>query len=61
MTHDEITKQKNEEIKAEPVTDGSLSDADLEQVAGGYGYNFNQDLTNLGTRTGSTHFFRPRR
>jgi hypothetical protein len=52
MTHDEITKPENEETTAPEVTDGSLSDTDLEQVAGGRGYVFYDSSSNIGTRTG---------
>jgi hypothetical protein len=40
-------KQLDEQTKPEAANEGSLSDADLEQVAGGSG---------LGTRTGSDPF-----
>ena len=43
MTNDESKKQNDEQTKPEASADNSLSDADLEQVAGGYG---------IGTRSG---------
>ena len=43
MTNDENKKQIDEETKPETAAGSPLSDADLEQVAGGSG---------IGTRTG---------
>jgi hypothetical protein len=45
MTNDESKKQNDEQTKLEASSDNSISDADLELVAGGTNYN------NFGTRT----------
>ena len=46
MTNDESKKQNDEQTTPEASADNSLSDADLEQVAGGSGY-----YSGIGTRT----------